>query len=203
MVYNTNPSEGSYVGWIYTTKNDWRRFGTVSLNKNLNIHLFDKVAVGTTTPGEATFKVGAGTTQMTVDNDGVGIGTTANGYKLYVNGDTNITGNVIVGGTVSTAGSSFTVGAGITFHENGNAVFTGIVTAVAFHGDGEHLTNLSIPNSGWTVSDGTLYNTTLGSVGIGTSISSVNLTVGEVGISSVTMVVNGSATFAGLSLIHI
>jgi hypothetical protein len=198
LVYNTNPSEGSYVGWIYTTKNDWRRFGTVSLNKNLNIHLFDKVAVGTTTPGEATFKVGAGITQMTVDNDGVGIGTTANGYKLYVNGDTNITGNVIVGGTVSTAGSSFTVGAGITFHENGNAVFAGVVTAVAFHGDGEHLTNLSIPNSGWTVSNGILYNTTLGSVGIGTSISSVNLTVGEVGISSVTMVVNGNATFAGL-----
>ena len=181
LVYNTNPSEGSYVGWIYTT--------------NLNIHLFDKVAVGTTTPGEATFKVGAGITQMTVDNDGVGIGTTANGYKLYVNGDTNITGNVIVGGTVSTAGSSFTVGAGITFHENGNAVFAGVV---AFHGDGEHLTNLSIPNSGWTVSNGILYNTTLGSVGIGTSISSVNLTVGEVGISSVTMVVNGNATFAGL-----
>ena len=39
-------------------------------------------------------RIGAGTSLVAVDNDGVGIGTTANGIKLRVNGDTNIDGTV-------------------------------------------------------------------------------------------------------------
>jgi hypothetical protein len=94
LVFNTDPNEGKYVGWLYTVENDWKRFGGVSLSNNFNIFTFDQVGVGTTTPGAATFKVGAGSTQFTVDGDGVGIGTTANGYDLHVIGSTNIVGTV-------------------------------------------------------------------------------------------------------------
>ena len=90
VIYQANPGEGSYVGWVYSLQNDWKRFGAVSLNKNANIMTFDGVGVGTTTPGASTFRVGSGTTQMSVDSVGVGIGTTANHFKLHVIGNTNI-----------------------------------------------------------------------------------------------------------------
>jgi len=185
VVYFANPSEGGYVGWIYSTENDWRRFGFVSLSKDENIAIFNKVGVGTTTPGEATFKVGAGTTQLTVDNDGVGIGTTANGYKLNVNGNTNISGSAYISG-ITTISGALSVGA--------------TVTAAAFSGDGSLITNINTSALGWTNADGIIYNTDLGSVGLGTSVTSVNLTVGDsvAGVGTTTMVVHGQANFVGI-----
>ena len=52
VVYNANPVKGGYVGWIYTTENDWFRFGSVSLSKTLSIGIFDKVGIATTSPGD-------------------------------------------------------------------------------------------------------------------------------------------------------
>ncbi len=175
LVYSANPTDGGYVGWIYSVQNDWRRFGAISLQTDANIMIFDKVGVGTTGPGEATFKVGAGLTQLSVDGDGVGIGTTANGYKLHVNGDTNIIGNI-------------------------NA---GIITGTSIHGDGSNLTNINVSDAGWTNTSSVLYNTNLTSVGIGTSVSEVNLTVGDVHENagagrSTTLLVHGQGTFAGI-----
>jgi hypothetical protein len=175
LVYSANPTDGGYVGWIYSVQNDWRRFGAISLQTDANIMIFDKVGVGTTGPGEATFKVGAGLTQLSVDGDGVGIGTTANGYKLHVNGDTNIIGNI-------------------------NA---GIITSTFIHGDGSNLTNINVSDAGWTNTSSVLYNTNLTSVGIGTSVSEVNLTVGDVHENagagrSTTLLVHGQGTFAGI-----
>jgi hypothetical protein len=93
IVYLDNPTAGGYVGWIYTTNNDWYRFGPISLSKTLNIGLFDQVGIATTSPGTAKLLVGSGTTQFSIDgNGGVGIGTTANNFKLHVNGNTNIIG---------------------------------------------------------------------------------------------------------------
>jgi len=92
IVYYTDPSKGGYVGWIYTIENDWFRFGNVSLSKDANIGLFDQVGIATTSPGTAKLLVGSGTTQFSVDENGVGIGTTANTFKLHVNGNTNIIG---------------------------------------------------------------------------------------------------------------
>ena len=46
VIYQANPGEGSYVGWVYSAQNDWKRFGAVSLNKNANIMTFDGVGVG-------------------------------------------------------------------------------------------------------------------------------------------------------------
>jgi len=175
LVYSANPSEGDYVGWIYSTQNEWRRFGATSLFTDQNIMIFDKVGIGTTTPGEATFKVGAGSTQLVVDGDGVGIGTTANGFDLRVQGNTNISGNI-------------------------NA---GIITGTFLHGNGAAITNVNVSAAGWTNSAGVLYNTALGSVGIGTSASAVNLTVGDrhenTGAGqSTSLFVFGNAIVAGL-----
>jgi len=95
VVYYANPEEGGYVGWVYTLQNDWRRFGSVSLSKNLNIGIFDQVGIATTTPGTNKLLVGSGSTQFSIDgNGGVGIGTTANAYSLHVIGNTNIVGTV-------------------------------------------------------------------------------------------------------------
>ena len=41
VIFNANPNEGSYVGWIYTLENSWRRYGNLSLSDDLNIGTFD------------------------------------------------------------------------------------------------------------------------------------------------------------------
>jgi len=85
--YNANPSKGGTIGWVYTLENGWYPFGGISIDVNSNIAIFDGVGIGTTSPGESTFKVGSGTSQFTVDGTGgVGIGTTANGVALRVEG---------------------------------------------------------------------------------------------------------------------
>jgi hypothetical protein len=92
VVYYANPNQGGYVGWVYTLENDWKRFGHVSISGDLNIGIFDSVGIATTTPGECKLKVGSGTSLFCVDSNGVGIATTANTFKLHVNGNTNIIG---------------------------------------------------------------------------------------------------------------
>jgi len=92
VVYNANPVKGGSIGWTYTLDRGWYPFGSISVNQNSDEVIFDKVGVGTTSTGKCTFKVGSGTSIFCVDTDGVGIGTTANGYKLNVVGDSNISG---------------------------------------------------------------------------------------------------------------
>jgi len=95
IVYLDNPEEGGYIGWVYTTANDWYRFGNVSISLTSNVYTFDQVGIATTSPGNSKLLVGSGTTQVSIDGKGgVGIGTTANGYKLHVIGSTNIVGTV-------------------------------------------------------------------------------------------------------------
>jgi len=95
IVYLDNPEEGGYIGWVYTTDNDWYRFGNVSISLTSNVYIFDQVGIATTSPGNSKLLVGSGTTQVSIDGKGgVGIGTTANGYKLHVIGSTNIVGTV-------------------------------------------------------------------------------------------------------------
>ena len=166
VVYYERPTKGGYLGWVYTTDNDWYRFGAVSLDKNLNIGLFDQVGIATTSPGTNLLQIGAGSSIFAVNaNGGVGIGTTSNGFKLQVNGTTNIIGTCY---------------------------------ASYFSGDGSGLTNLNAAALGWTQISGGIYNTTLGLVGIGTSVPRFNLEVGAVGSSSTTLYVNGEAKFAGI-----
>jgi hypothetical protein len=168
IVYNANPSQAGYVGWIYTLQNNWRRFGSVSLSPIEIINVFDKVGVGTTTPGEATFKVGGGTTQFTVDGTGVGIGTTANTYKLQVLGNSNFLGIV-------TATQFIGDGSGLTNLQNDSS----------WSGVGAGLGTGIYPND-------------LVRVGIGTSIPDYDLEIGSTGSGTTSMYVNGVAKFVGV-----
>jgi hypothetical protein len=108
IVYLNNPEKGGHVGWIYTLDNEWYRFGNVSISKDANIGIFDAVGIATNDPGTSKLLVGSGTTQVSVNGSGgVGIGTTANTYKLNVIGNTNISGNVY-GGVYYGDGSGLT-----------------------------------------------------------------------------------------------
>ena len=169
VIWKANPEQGGTWGYVYTTDNAWRAMGPISLDRDLRIFVFDKVGVGTTTPGLNTLQVGSGTSLFAVDGDGVGIGTTANGYKLNVEGDTFIAG-------VITA---------TKFDGDGSLLTSVNVSAAGW-------TNI-------TGSDAILYNTDLNEVGIGTSVGTgSNLTVGEVGAAGTSLFVNGQARFAGI-----
>jgi hypothetical protein len=94
IVYLANPNSGGYVGWIYTLENDWYRFGYISGVKDSSVGIFDGVGISTTSVEDCQLRVGSGVSFMCVNDDGVGIGTTANTYTLHVIGDTNIGGNL-------------------------------------------------------------------------------------------------------------
>jgi len=94
IVFNANPTSGGYAGWQFTTNYEWQRFGGVSVSTSEFSPIFNKVGIATTNPGESTLRIGAGSSLFAVDGDGVGIGTTANGYNLHVIGNTNIVGTV-------------------------------------------------------------------------------------------------------------
>jgi hypothetical protein len=73
VAYKDNPTKGGYLGWIYTTDNDWYRFGNVGISKTQNIGIFDGVGIKTDSLGN---------------------------YDLFVNGNTNLAGNLFVSGTI-------------------------------------------------------------------------------------------------------
>ena len=149
-------------------------FWNVSLSKDLNIGIFDQVGIATTTPGTLSLQVGSGSSMFAVDGDGVGIGTTAHGYALNVNGNTNVIG-------ILSATSFYGDGTNIT---NLNAAASGWsnyilsgVTSITYN------TNLLYPP---------------GLVGIGTSVPTTILTVGASGTTSATLLTHGAAEFTGI-----
>ena len=172
VIYYANPSDGGYTGWVYSVDNAWRRFGNVSLSKDLNIGIFDQVGIGTTTPGTLQLQVGGGSSIFAVDGDGVGIGTTANGYALHVVGESNFTGSIVA--------AAFTGdGSGLTDINLASTGWTNIVS------------------SGASIT----YNTNVGyagSVGIGTTVPEYTLTVGAAATTIGTLYVNGEAKYVGI-----
>ncbi len=169
VIWKANPSQGGTWGYVYTTDNAWRAMSPISLERDSSIFTFDKVGVGTTTPGVNTFQVGSGTSLFAVDGDGVGIGTTANGSTLRVIGDVNISG-------VITA---------TKFDGDGSLLNNVNVSAAGW-------TNI-------TGGSPILYNTDLNEVGIGTSVATgADATIGAVGASGTSLLVNGEARFAGI-----
>ncbi len=176
IVYFENPDEGKYLGWVYTTANEWRRFGNVSLSKDADQYLFDEVGIGTTSFGDSALRVVSGSSMFDVSDDGVGIGTTANGKRLRVIGDTEFTGNIRAG----------------------------VITATSFVGDGNGLLNLNASATGWEqVASGLgtgIYNSALTNVGIGTTIPRFNLHLGGPGFARTALFVEGNSIFhAGIA----
>ena len=47
ITFSDNPQGGKYLGWVYTTDNAWKRFGSISTEANYDYHTFDKIDVGT------------------------------------------------------------------------------------------------------------------------------------------------------------
>jgi len=176
IVYFESPEEGKYLGWVYTTANEWRRFGNVSLSADADQYLFDEVGIGTASFGDSALRVVSGSSMFDVSDDGVGIGTTANGKRLRVIGDTEFTGNVKAG----------------------------VVTAAQFHGDGNNLTNLNASATGWEqVASGLgtgIYNSAQTNVGVGTTIPRFNLHLGGPGFARTALFVEGNSIFhAGIA----
>jgi hypothetical protein len=168
VVYYSDPTEGGYAGWVYTTANDWRRFGSVSLHKELNIDVYDKVGIGTTNPFDLTLQVGSGTSLFAADSDGVGVGTTANGYKL------NVEGGVFVSGIVTAA----------KFSGDGSELTSLNVSATGW--------------TNYTSGVGSItYNTSQDKVGIGTTQPRFSLEVGNIGASGTSFYVNGDSHLVG------
>jgi hypothetical protein len=168
VIWKANPSQGGTWGYVYTTDNAWRAMSPISLDRDLSIFTFDKVGIATTSPGESTLRVGSGTSLFAVDGDGVGIGTTANGYKL------NVVGNVNFAGVVTAT----------KFLGDGSLLSNVNISAAGW-------TNI-------TGATPILYNTNLNEVGIGTSVATGSkLTIGAVGASGTSLFVNGEARFAG------
>ena len=160
VVYNANPTAGGTIGWTYTTETGWYSFGSISIDSNSDHMIFDKVGIATTSAGENVFQIGSGSTQFSMDiTGGVGIGTTANGKKLRVEGDAEISGNITVG----------------------------VLTANNFVGDGSLLVNLQNDSlfSGVEAGLGTgIYPNNLLPVGVGTTVPEFSLDAGAPGTGS-------------------
>ena len=170
VVYNANPAQGGWVGWVYTTDDGWKRFGSVSLNSGANQLIFDTVGIATTSAGECALKVGSGTSLVCADNDGVGIGSTANGFKLRVVGESRFSGSIVA--------TAFTGdGRGLTNLAT-DSLWSGV-------------------NAG--LGTGIYQNDNL-QIGIGTTVPDQNadLTVGAVGASGTTLIVRSEARFSGI-----
>ena len=169
VIWKANPVQGGTWGYVYTTDNAWRSMGPISLERDTSIFIFDKVGIATTSPGDCTFKVGSGTSLVCIDEDGVGIGTTANGYSL------NVEGNGFIGGIVTAT----------QFIGDGSQLTSVNVSAAGW-------TNI-------TGGSPILYNTDLNEVGIGTSVTTgADATIGAVGASGTSLLVHGEARFAGI-----
>jgi hypothetical protein len=120
VVYNANPSKGGTIGWNYSIESGWYPFGAISINPNGSEMLFDKIGVGTEDilPNQ-TFQVGSGSSLFAIDGDGgVGLGTTANGLKLNIEGDVHIGAGFTIygdGSGITNQDSIWQKGGGNTF----------------------------------------------------------------------------------------
>ena len=169
VIWKANPSQGGMWGYVYTTDNAWRGMGAISLSRDSSIFTFDKLGIATDNPGDCSFKVGSGTSLVCIDEDGVGIGTTANGFAL------NVEGNGYVSG-ILTANQFIGDGSQLTSVNVSAAGWTNITGATPI-----------------------LYNSDLNEVGIGTSVATgSDVTIGAVGSAGTSLLVNGEARFAGI-----
>ena len=186
IIFNANPISGGYLGWIYTQQNDWYQFGGISNDQTSQVGIFAKVGIATTTPGLNTLQIGAGASMVAIDGTGVGIGTTANGLKLYADGDVRITGTLDVGAATTISGT---------------------VNATAFVGDGSGLTNLANDTlfTPTGVGFGTgIFPTDNVRVGIGTTIPNFALDLGTTGTGTTDVKVRNNAIIDGsLSVAHV
>ena len=187
LTYLSSPEKGGYLGWIYTKNNDWFRFGNVSLSKDANHQVFDKIGLGITSfLSDINFQVGTGTSSVVISGLGsVGIGITNPTQRLDVLGGINASGRI-------SAGSSISIGnTAVAIHNSGT---------VYLYGDASNLVN--VPNDSlWGYNNvgltSSIYPFGLPNVGVGTSASRFDLEVGTVGVGTTSLWVNNGSRFIG------
>jgi hypothetical protein len=88
VTFRSEPTAGDNIGWVFTGKNHWYQFGYISIEKDANVQIFDKVGIGITTPNNNLLQIGSATSSFYVNNSGnVAINTTPDpSYALTVNG---------------------------------------------------------------------------------------------------------------------
>jgi hypothetical protein len=113
VVYKATPESGGYSGWVYTSHNDWKRFGPISTSSSSVNIVVDQIDA---TSFIGTF-IGDGSNLTNVSdiwevdaigihtNTPIGIGTTSAraGFGLYVEGSTSINGTLRVFEIIETA----------------------------------------------------------------------------------------------------
>ena len=122
IVFNANPVSGGFAGWIYTTDNEWYRWGNVSASTTESIGIFDRVGIATTTPGGCQLVIGSGKTES------------QSGF--------NAAGRA---GVIVSCGGSLGIGTAhprYDLHVVNNIFAAGFVTATYLYGNGSNITNL-------------------------------------------------------------
>ena len=84
VVFNANPVKGGYIGWVYTTDNDWFTFGNVSASKTEIAGQFDRIGIGTTTAGSSELFINSGGRAIVSLGGSFGVGTANPQYDLHV-----------------------------------------------------------------------------------------------------------------------
>jgi len=171
---------------------------TINFGTNISVSFGSGIATvsGVTSVSSATSAYGlAGTPNITV---GTINGSTITGTSLNV-GSASINGGSVSAISVNansasipyinatgivTAGTTLRVGSGVTIHNNGGASLTGVVTALAFVGDGSGLTNLP---------GGVGSNNTIGIREEGSNVGTAG-TINFVGSGVTATITNGVAT---------
>ena len=59
--FTNNPQSGKYLGWVYSTDNAWKRFGSISTAANFDYHSFDAITSPVFNPTGITTGVFSGT----------------------------------------------------------------------------------------------------------------------------------------------
>ena len=110
VVYYDSPTRGGYIGWVYTTNNDWQKFAPIQ-SGNRYVGIWSGTFFG---DGAGLFNVDSiwdidAIGIHTTKNVGIGTTTAKSEYKLYVDGNTQINGTLNVYEVIEKA----TISAGI------------------------------------------------------------------------------------------
>ena len=110
VVYYDSPTRGGYIGWVYTTNNDWQKFAPIQSGDRY-VGIWSGTFFG---DGAGLFNVDSiwdidAIGIHTTKNVGIGTTTAKSEYKLYVDGNTQINGTLNVYEVIEKA----TISAGI------------------------------------------------------------------------------------------
>ena len=72
--FTNNPQSGKYLGWVYSTDNAWKRFGSISTATNFDNHTFDAVTSPIFNPTGIVTAVFSGSLSVGGENHAAGAG---------------------------------------------------------------------------------------------------------------------------------